>query len=60
MWEPSSWSKRGLYRRAVKKWLGTPVLPGSKSRAEAQGRFPRNVGDPVVSMEEKPEMGLPG
>jgi hypothetical protein len=48
------WLGRGPRRSVVRGQRGS-VPPGSESRAKAQSRFPRNVGDPAVSTEAIPD-----
>jgi hypothetical protein len=53
MQEPLPWTLWGPCRR-IEAGLMPPVLPGSENRARAQWGFPRNVGDPVVSINTNP------
>ena len=43
--------------RDLPEWSGKGVPPESWSMANGQARFPRNLGDPVVSTEEVPGRG---
>ena len=41
--------------QAFRNGLGRDGRPGSKNMCKRELGFPRNLGDPVVSMEEVPE-----